>query len=522
MPSRPTPKRAAGGARASSAPLGRSELVDRQTELAELRRLADERRPVLALLYGRRRVGKTFLLDHAWRGHRHFYFLAADTTADLNRQELLRELRAQVGDGVDTDPSNYPSWRTVFRLLADLATDEPLVVVLDEFQYLMAKEDDIVSHLVAVWDRELRGRPLMLVLCGSEVATMERLEAGDGPLYGRWTWAARLRPFDYYDAAAMVPDRPPREAAQVYGIFGGTPRFLATIKPGESLADRVVESVLSPRGEVHLQLDRIIEQEKGIREPAEYRALLAAIAGGKTQLEEIVQATGLGDRANAVRRVAVLEGLELIARERNFDAHEKAAWQHRIADPAVRFWYRFVQPNRSRLETGGARQVWTKRVEPLLNDYMGKVFEGICREAYERHHEAWGLPGALDWARWEGKDRNRRPIEVGIVARLDDGRILTGEVKWSSKPVDAAVHNDLMRDLEDLAASGQGWAKDALNVKKSAGYIYFSASGFSHDFHSRVATNARIRLFSLDDLYLRPIQREGAAAQTEGAGGAGE
>ena len=249
---------------------------------------------------------------------------------------------------------------------------------------------------------------------------------------------------------------------------------------------------------------------------------MAAIAGGKTQLEEIVQATGLGDRANAVRRVAVLEGLELIARERNFDAHEKAAWQHRIADPAVRFWYRFVQPNRSRLETGGARQVWTKRVEPLLNDYMGKVFEGICREAYERHHEAWGLPGALDWARWEGKDRNRRPIEVGIVARLDDGRILTGEVKWSSKPVDAAVHNDLMRDLEDLAASGQGWAKDALNVKKSAGYIYFSASGFSHDFHSRVATNARIRLFSLDDLYLRPIQREGAAAQTEGAGGAGE
>jgi len=199
-----------------------------------------------------------------------------------------------VGKTVDTDPANYPSWRTIFRLFADLANDEPLVIVLDEFQYLMAKEDDVVSHLVAVWDRELRGRPLMLVLCGSEVATMERLEAGDGPLYGRWNWAARLRPFDYLDAAAMVPDREPREAALVYGIFGGTPRFLATIQPGESLAERVIESVLSPRGEVHLQLDRIIEQEKGIREPAEYRALLAAIAGGKTVLEEIVQAAAHG------------------------------------------------------------------------------------------------------------------------------------------------------------------------------------------------------------------------------------
>ncbi len=181
-----------------------------------------------------------------------------------------------------------------------------------------------------------------------------------------------------------------------------------------------------------------------------------------------------------------------------------------------------MQPNRSRLETGGARQVWAKRVEPLLNDYMGKVFEGICREAYARHHETWDLPGAVDWARWEGRDRNRRPIEVDIVARLDDGRILTGEVKWSSKPVDAAVHTDLMRDLEDLAASGQGWAKDALCVEKSAGHIYFSAAGFSDDFQARAATDARIRLFSLNDLYWRPMQHEGAGARAEGAGGAGE
>ncbi len=508
VPSTPPVPRApqSGTQRTGREGVGRPALVDREAELAELHRLADRREPVLALLYGRRRVGKTYLLDHAWRGRRHFYFLAADTTAELNRQELLRELRAMVGDAVDTDPANYPSWRTVFRLLADLAIDEPLVVVLDEFQYLMAKDDDIVSHLVAVWDRELRGRPLMLVLCGSEVATMERLEAGDSPLYGRWTWAARLRPFDYFDAAAMVPDREPREAALVYGIFGGTPRFLATIQPGESLADRVIESVLSPRGEVHLQLDRIIEQEKGIREPAEYRALLAAIAAGKTELEEIVQATGLGDRANAVRRVAVLEKLELIERERNFDAHEKAAWQHRIADLAVRFWYRFVQPNRSRLETGGpagARQVWSRRVEPLLNDYMGKVFERICREAFVRHHEAWGLAGATSWARWEGKDRNRRPIELDLVARLDDGRVLTGKVKWSSQPVDADVHTDLVRDLEDLGASGQGWAKDALSPRKSAGHVYFSAAGFTDRFRERAQDDERINLLSLADLYDR-------------------
>lgn len=503
MPARPVSRRKAPAIRVvREAPHARPSLVDRQVELGELRRLAAERRPVLALLYGRRRVGKTYLLDHTWRGHRHFYYLAADTTAELNRQELLRELRAQLGDSVDADPANHPSWRSIFRQFADLASDEPLVVVLDEFQYLIAKEDDIVSQLVAVWDRELRNRPLMLVLCGSEVATMERLEAGNGPLYGRWNWAARLRPFDYFDAAAMVPGRPAREAAMAYGIFGGTPRFLATIRPNEALSDRVIESVLSPRGEVHLQLDRLIEQEKGIREPAEYRAILAAIAGGTTRLEDIAQVAGLGDRLHAVRRMAVLESLELIERERNFGAHEKAAWQYRIADPAVRFWYRFVQPNRSRLETGGVRQVWSKRVSPLLNDYMGKVFETMCRQAYLRHHEVWGLPGALEWSRWEGKDRNRRPIELDIVARLDDGRLLTGEIKWSSRPVDAKVHTDLLRDLQDLAAAGQAWANDALSPTDSAGHVYFSAAGFTNTFHERANADPRIKLLDLGALYL--------------------
>ncbi len=479
-------------------------LIDRKTELSELRALADRRAPVLALVYGRRRVGKTYLLDHVWRGRRHFYFLAADTTAELNRRELLRELRPVAGDSVDLEFGLYPSWRNVFRLFADLAEAEPLVVVLDEFQYLMGGDDDIVSHLVAVWDRELRGRPLLLILCGSEVATMERLESGDNALYGRWNWAARIRPFDYYDAAAMVPDRAPREAATTYGIFGGTPRFLATIEPGEPLDARVVDSVLSPRGEVHLQLDRVIEQEKGIRGPAEYRAILSAIAAGRTQLDEISQAAGLGDRASAVRRVAVLEQLELIDRERNFGAHEKAAYRYRISDPAVRFWYRFVQPNRSRLETGGARQVWDRYVSPQLNDYMGPVFERICRQAYTRHHTAWGLPGIAAWARWEGRDRNRRSIEIDLVARLDDGRILTGEIKWSSQPVDARVHAALRRNLEDLGRSGQGWASDALSPERSVGHLYFSAAGFTPDFAQRAVDEPRIRLLALEDIYPRP------------------
>jgi AAA+ ATPase superfamily predicted ATPase len=475
-------------------------IVDRKQEIEELRALA-QRAPSLGLLYGRRRVGKTFLLDHAWADMRHFYFLAADTTSEMNRAELIRELSEWSGN--DYVEADFPSWRNVFRLLAQLAESGPLVVVLDEFQYLMGQTDDIVSQLVAIWDRELRGRPLTLVLCGSEVATMAGLEAGDSPLYGRPNWSARLRPFDYLDTRAMVPNRSPREAAYIYGVFGGTPRFLVTIAKEDELAERVIETVLSPRGEVHLQLERLIEQEKGIREPREYRAVLSAVADGNTETDRIAAAAGLSDRTHVViRALGVLESLELIWRERNFDAAERTPWKNRIADHAVRFWYRFVHKNRSLLETGEARRVWRQRVEPYLDDYMGKVFERMCREAFLRHHDRWGLGGALEWARWEGQDRSRRPIEIDLISRLDDGRLLTGEIKWSSRPIDYDVHLALQRDLEDLARSGQGWAQGALDPERSAGHLYFSAAGFSDHFHQRAAEAGNILLRDLNDLYV--------------------
>ncbi|MBA2450626.1 MAG: AAA family ATPase, partial [Chloroflexi bacterium] len=151
-------------------------LIDRERELDELRRLAAGGDRRLAILYGRRQVGKTFLLSHVWQGGRVFYFLAADSTAELNRRDLLNELTTWSGRSLE--PADYPTWRTIFRLFVDLATDEPLVVVLDEFQYLLVGADDVASQLVAVWDREAGGRPLTLVLSGSEVGTMEGLLVG--------------------------------------------------------------------------------------------------------------------------------------------------------------------------------------------------------------------------------------------------------------------------------------------------------------------------------------------------------
>lgn len=480
----------------------RDVLVDRESEAEALRRLAREEGPSLALLYGRRRVGKTFLLDHLWRGERVFYYLAADSTPGMNRRDLLRDVEDWSGRELEFE--DFPTWRSVFRLLLDLARGSPLVVVLDEFQYLLGGDDDAASQLVAVWDREARDVPLTLILCGSEVSTMEQLRGADQPLYGRFDWIHRLRSFDYLDTRKMVPERPLREAVAVYGIFGGTPQHLAAVRPGESLAEAVSRTMLAPGGPVRTQMENIVEQEKGIRKPSRYRAVLAAVARGRTERNEIATGAGLEERQDTVRHIlGRLEDLELIRSEQDFGAPGNAPLRYRVADHAVGFWYRFVDPNRSDLElvSEAPLEVWHEKIAPRLDSYLGKVFERICREGFLRKHSAWELSGPEEWARWEGQDRNGRPIEIDVGARLLSGEMLTGEVKWSSRPVGEELHTDLLRDLEALAASGYAWAHEALPESGAARYIYFSAAGFADGFAARADEDDRLTLVDLDELY---------------------
>lgn len=476
------------------------KLVNRERELDALRQLASGDGSALGLLYGRRRVGKTYLLDRTWPDRRVFYFLAADSTPSMNRLDLVRDL-AEWSER-ELDPDDYPTWRTVFRLFVELARQRPLIVILDEFQYLLGGDDDAASQLIAVWDREVEGLPLTLVLCGSEVSTMERLRAADRPLYGRVDWSHRLEPFDYLDASRMVPDRAPREAARVYGIFGGTPQYLSTIEAGQPLAHSVCQALLRPGGPVRVQVETIVEQEKGIRKPAEYRAVLTAVARGRTEKNEIATAVGMEGSTENIRRILErLEDLGLVWREQNFDAPPNAVIRYRISDNAVRFWHRYVDANRSLLAREDPREVWRTKIEPNLDAYTGKVFEQICREAFLRRHDEWGLAGATDWARWEGTDRNRQPIEIDIAAHLADGTTLTGEAKWSSEPVGPGLHTGLVRKLEALAGSGQGWAHGALPEMDSARFLYVSAAGFTEAFHALAGEERRIVLVDLEGLY---------------------
>ena len=476
-------------------------LIDRETERRDLHELLKSGGPHLGLLTGRRRVGKTFLLTNVWDDQPFFLFTAAQTTPEINRRQLISDLAAWSGE--ELYPEDYPTWRSIFALLFNLGQPDPLVIILDEFQYLATDAEGVsavASELNAVWERSHPSRPFLLLLAGSAVGTMESLAVGGGPLYGRFSWQCRLRPFDYWHAAAMAPFQQSRDRALAYGIFGGTPRYLAAIDPVDTLEENVIRLLLKPTGEVRLLVETALDQEEGLRDHLKYRAILRAVADGCTERNDIAGRTGLSNDAALRDKLSRLMELGYIETYRNIDARPNEPVRYGIADPAFRFHKRFIEPSASMLERYPAERIWKESVAPRLDGYMGHEFERIAAQAYDRLAQQSGLPLVEKWSRWEGTDRNRESLEIDIVAPLIDGRVMTGAIKWNRSPIGIGLHHSHVDMLRRAAAAGRKWAFRGLEPE--APLLYIAAGGFTDAF-VREAKNVRenVILWSLDDLY---------------------
>lgn len=477
-------------------------LVDRQDEIAHLRGLASAGPAKLVLMTGPRRVGKTFLLNNTWQPHEYFSFTAARTTPALNRRQLVEDFARWSNQRLF--PEDYPTWRTVFDLLLSRQSTGRLVIVLDEFQYLAEATGglaEVASELNAVWERPHMSRNVLLVLTGSEVSSMEALAEGGGPLYGRVDWHAKIRPFDYWHAQEFAPYVSLRDRARLYGAFGGLPRYLAAVDSKQPLVSEIIRLQLNPHGEVRHLVETSLDQEESLREVPSYRAVVRAVAGGATTLNDIAQRTGLPND-NALReKLQRLQSLGYLSEVSNYGRARTAARRYAVADPAHRFHQRFVEPNTSTIERFGAKQVWNDLVKPHLDTYMGHVFERIVEQAYSRLASVRNLPLLREWGRWEGSVRDGGSAEVDVVASLAVGeQMLTGSIKWGNRPRPLKDYFDHRRALELIARSGQAWAHRAMEPQSPM--LFVSASGFASGFKDVAEEDGRdVHLLTLDDLY---------------------
>jgi hypothetical protein len=232
---------------------------------------------------------------------------------------------------------------------------------------------------------------------------------------------------------------------------------------------------------------------------------MRSIGNGCTEVNEIAQRSGLPVDTPLRDKIERLIDLGYISRNRNLHAKSTAPYRYRISDPAFAFYYEFVSHNEAALERTDPGYFWRHVIEPRFDTYLGHVFERVAEQAYERLQPSLRLPVIREWGRWEGRDRTGQSLEIDIAATLANGRVLTGAVKWNSKPLEAKWHLHHLNALERLAQAGVKWAHTA--KEEDSPLLYLAAGGFTREFTEVARASRRhVYLWSLTDIF-RPRSR---------------
>lgn len=460
--------------------------IDRHQELAALEQMFQSEVAEFFVLYGRRRVGKTELLTQFCKNKRSIYFLASQLKAQDQLRQLTETSRHVINDPL-LQSLIFDDWESAFIYFAQQAQEERLVLVLDEFQYLCEDNSALPSLIQRFWDLHGKDSKLFLILCGSQVSFMEReVLAERSPLYGRRTGQLRLMPLSYRDSGTFFAGQSAQEKLALYGITGGIPAYLNQLNTTQTtLEQHIKERLLTPQSYLFDEVNFLLRSE--LREPRTYASLLQAIAGGATRLNEISQRVGL-DPTNANKYLSVLRELGLIKRETPVTERvpqKSRKGLYKIADNYVKFWFRFVQPHRSLIESGNVDLVYQQMISPNLSQYMGGIFEDVCRQYVARYwEEKLKVAPIRVGAHWESD------LEIDVLTENVDESHWFGECKWWNAPVGENVLNRL---IENAVRVRDQW-------KQNPRYVLFSANGFTDALQQRAAKEG-VYLIAANDLF---------------------
>jgi uncharacterized protein len=340
--------------------------VGRDREIAFLEELHGSGKPELFVLYGRRRVGKTELLQQFCQSRRAVYFLAAQVRAKDNLAAFGRALAEGLDDAL-AQSVEFPDWTAALAFAAERAGGERLVLVLDEFPYLCEASKGLPSEVQRFWDTRGKKSPLMLVLCGSQVSFMEREVLGErSPLFGRRTAQRRLEALEPRETLAFFPRWSVRDRLLAYAILGGMPAYLQRFDDRRPLLENVLRETLRPEGYLFDEVQFLLRAE--LSNPATYNSILAAVAQGAEKVGEIALTVGV-DSTTANKYLTVLRELRLVEREvplTDPDPLRSRRGTYRIADRFLAFHFRHLQPNLSLVHAGRGARVLEERVQPDL------------------------------------------------------------------------------------------------------------------------------------------------------------
>ncbi|NLZ70563.1 MAG: ATP-binding protein [Clostridiaceae bacterium] len=455
--------------------------IGREYELSELNREYDKDRFSMVVIYGRRRVGKTYLIQEFLKDKNGYYFVGLESNNIVNLNLLSKAIYQACGNLKGLP--DFASFENAFRYLFEYTLTRRIVFVIDEYPYLAMSTPYISSMLQSFIDQYKEKSRLFLILCGSSMSFMEEQVLGyKSPLYGRRSCQLKIRPFNYLDSAEFVPSYSNRDKAIVYGLTGGIAEYLTFFDDQIPLRENIIRIFLKTSGRLYEEPANLLKQE--LREPRTYNDILFAISSGASRMNEI--ATRLGVASGGLNHyLNALIDLGIVEKKTPVLNRKTRRPLYAIKDTMFVFWHRFVQPNLNMINLDLGEMVYEKHVAPCLNDYMGSVFEKITGEYFEERLKQGTAPFIpVDYGNWWGSDKRlRQESEIDMIAYSKDNAFLFVEAKWNNSKVKQSVLNRLIDQSFNFPFS-------------EATYWVTSLSGFENISHEN-----NVELIELGDMY---------------------
>ena len=454
--------------------------VGRKKELQLLNQQYDSGKFEFTVLYGRRRIGKTELLKQYIQGKAAIYYVAIESNEQTNLELLSKSVHQYSRKEQGYAP--FSDYMALFDHFTELAKNQRLILVIDEYPYLAEAYPEISSLIQKYCDNQWQETKLHLILCGSSMSFMENQVLGaKSPLYGRRTTQIRLKEFNYFETEELLRPMPKEDIAVLHCVTGGVAEYLKFVHKSQDLAANLISLFFTDSGRLVEEPLNFLKQE--LREPKVYNSILDAIARGASRNSEIASKVNL-PAGSLNRYLENLMELGIVIKETPMGNSSSRKTIYRIRDGSFRFWYRYVFPNMSTIELGLGKRLYREYIEKDLSNYMGEGFEKIFLDHFDRMNEQGELPGLItSRGRWWGTDvENKREAEIDLVGKGGNLTIYA-EVKWTNEAVGLKILTGLLE-------------KSQLIHSLDKYYIVFSKRGFSTGAVEFAEQSDKIRLVS--------------------------
>lgn len=449
--------------------------IGREQELTFLNESYNSNHAEMVVVYGRRRVGKTELITKFCEDKPNIFYAAKECSDGVQLQSFSKAIVSYAPEQFKF-VDNFRDWEQAFSALTDIKTDKKLVVVIDEFPYMVRNNKSIPSILQNLWDHMFKNTNIMLILSGSSMSFIEDEILGyKNPLYGRTTGIYKLEPLPYTDAIKFFPNYSDEDKVIAYSILGGIPHYLQQFDPQKTVEENIKNTILRRGSILYNEVEFLLHEE--LREPSTYNTVIEAVALGNTEYNAILSKTLIEQRTLSVY-IKNLTNLGILKKEKpSLSKPKENVGQNKgiyvLTDNFFRFWYAFCYPNLSLLEKGSVELAWKMLIKDNLHNFASKAFENIAIEYLYIINERGNLPSVFtEFGRWWGKvtktDENGKKIttseEIDVLGKAPNSIYILGECKFTNAPFD-------MGQLKHL--------QNKLSLTGTVYYYLFSLSGFT-------------------------------------------